>query len=158
MIMAGVALNGCVFGMLFVPNKPMTRSKQSLCKSYEWSMLLNVNYTLFTIANCLQVCQINVLYLLATSRAVSKGMTKLEGSMLITCIGLASTVSRVAASWISNRKGTSHISMYTGCTVALSILLSISCAKADNFIFTSVLLTLAGLNIGKMYFFLEYLF
>ena len=94
LIMAGVALNGCVCGMIFVPNVEQKKQEKSLVKDLSCSGLRNCDYVIFVMAYCLHDSQVNLLYLMSTSRAVSKGLPDIQASMLISCIGLASTVSR----------------------------------------------------------------
>ena len=151
LIMAGVALNGCVFGMVFVANMEQQKTDSKLCKALQCSILKNCNYILFVMAHSLNVCQVNVIYLLTTSRAVSKGLSEMEGSMLIPCIGIASTVSRVFISWISNMKCTSHIALYTAAVFSLAALIAVSCIQPENLIYNGTVLALCGIMVGKKF-------
>ena len=148
-IMAGASLNGCVAGMLFVPNMEKKKSNISLFKSLQCTGLGNCNYVLFVIAFALHHCQISVIYLLTTSRAVSKGLTDMQSSMLMSCIGLASTGSRFVSSWLSNMKCTSHIGLYAASELILSGLIALSCIRPENLIYNGAVLALCGLMVGK---------
>ena len=150
LIMAGVALNGCVCGMIFVPNVEQSKEESSLCKALQCSGLRNFNYIIFVTSAVLHECQTLVVFLLSTSRAVSKGLTEMQGSMLITCIGLASTVSRFIFSWVSNMKCTSHIGLYTASVFSLSALIALSCVKPESFIYNGSILALCGFMTGKI--------
>ena len=46
--MAGVALNGCVCGMIFVPN--VEKKADKMCKALQCTGLRNFNYLLFLLA------------------------------------------------------------------------------------------------------------
>ena len=148
LIMAGVGLNGCVCGMLFVPN--IEKKTGKMCKALQCNGLRDFNYFLFLPAFCLSASQISVIYLLSTSRAVTKGLSKMEGSMLISCIGVASTVARFITSWVSNMKCTSHIGVFTSCTFILSGLIAASCIWPENLFYSGVMACLCGLMIGKI--------
>ena len=149
LIMAGMALNGCVCGMIFATNVKRKESESKVCKVLQCSVLKNCNYILFVLAGSLHICQLYVVYLLSTSRAVSKGLSAMEGSMLIPCIGIASTISRVFISWISNMKCTSHIALYTAAVFSLAALIAVSCIQPENLIYNGTVLALCGIMIGK---------
>ena len=148
LIMAGVALNGCACGMLYVTNVPK-KDDNKFCKSLQCTGLQNCNYVIFVFANCLHTCQITMVYLMSTSRAVSKGLSEMEGSLLISCIGLASTITRFITSWVSNMKCTSHIGLYTCCVFAMSGMIVLSCSLPANIISYASVSCLFGLMIGR---------
>jgi MCP family monocarboxylic acid transporter-like MFS transporter 12 len=149
-IMAGMALNGCVCGMTFVPNVERKKPDNQQKKSSMFSGLKSWNYALFVMANAANKCQMNVLLLLTTSRAVSKGLSVMQGSMLISCVGIASTVTRFFVSWVSNMKCTSHIALYAASIMALSGMMVVSCIQPENIIFIATATALCGSMLGKL--------
>ena len=153
LIMAGVALHCCVGGMIFADNEERKDTdKNSLRDSLRCKGLHSVNFVLFVVAFSILWCLLNILLLLSPSRAVSKGLSVMEGSMLLPFIGFSSTVSRFIFSWVANMKCTNHLALFSACMFTMSAGIAASCIRPDNFIFSAAMLTFNGLMIGNSIF------
>ena len=156
-ILAGVTLNGCVMAMLMMPVPAQEKSKpNALSTVFNISILTNINFVLFLFVNVLNHAQVGVLLQLSTSRAVTKGMTKIQASYLPAMIGIASTIARFISSWISNMKCTSHMGMYAGCVFGISLMMIASCFGADDFVYALVCCCVMGSGVGRFNYVINY--
>ena len=136
-------------GCCLFPTQNIRNHRMLLCGTFKSRGLRNCNYVFFVLSSSLHYGQIAILHMLTTSRAVKKGLTEMQGSMVLSCIGIVATIGRFTFSWVSNMKCTSHISLYTACVFCLSALIALSCIKPENIIFSGVILGLCGLMVGK---------
>ena len=150
LIMAGLALNGCVMAMFFLPNTLNKPKPRKLKQELNLSLFRNANFMLFVISYILICIEMDILYQLSASRAVSRNMSKLQGSALMICLGVASTISRFIFSAISNMKCASHIGVYFACSLGLCGMVFISCFVVDSFIGVALCAVGSGLAIGKI--------
>ena len=125
------------------------QSEQEESQGCFLSSLCSGNLFLFIFANCLMSGEVSILYQLTPARAVSKGLSKFNSSYLVTCIGMASTLSRVLVSGLSGMTCISHIELYTvfGCGMVVSM--SVVCFVPHSFIPNAVMAGSAGFNLGE---------
>ena len=149
LIISGLTLQTIVCAMFFVENKPQEKKPGKACLGIQFFSLRNISFSLFVLSHSLCMSQVYILYQLSPSRAVSKGMNKMEASLILSCIGMVSTGFRIIVSFISNMKCTSHIGFYAGCSTLISVLILASCVFVTQFIPTAVITGLAGVGVGK---------
>ena len=136
--------------MLMMPVAAPTKSKtQKWSDVFNVTVLKDANFVLFVIGNALHNSQIGVLYQLSTSRAVTKGMSKMQASYLPAMIGITSTISRFISSWISNMRCASHIGMYAASVCGMALSLIASCFKADDFVYVAICGVVSGIAMGR---------
>ena len=149
-ILAGISLNGCVAAMTMIPFSPQrNKLKKSQKGAFDSELIKNICFLLFLMSMTLHVSQCMYVYQLATSRAVSKGISILQASFLPSIVSIASTVSRVSVSFIANMACTSHIGVFSGFVIGLALLNFASCFLASSFPLSAVCSVLQGICVGK---------
>ena len=150
LIMAGVVLNGCFLAMFFAPNRKHKKSTQ--WNNFDFSLIRNAQYVLFLFSFIFVYVQTDFLYQLSPARAVSKGLTKLQGSALMSFMGIGSIVSRIMISIIfssncmsSNQK--QGIVYVTGFFLMFCFTL-LSCFVSSSFIGLAVCIVVCGVTLG----------
>ena len=150
LIMAGVVLNGCVLAMFFAPNRKHQKSTQR--NNFDFSLIRNAQYVLFLISFIFVCIEIDFLYQLSPARAVSNGLTKAQGSALITFMGIGSTVSRIMISIIFSSSCTSsnqkHGIVYVMGFFLIFCFTLLSCFVSSSFIGLAVCIVVCGVTLG----------
>jgi len=172
LIKAGIALNVCMFSMLFrpLPSEPSNVHSHQ-CKIVESSdvsnksstgprwknladpeLLLNPVFLLYAVSNFFTSAGFNIPYIFVIDQALSLNIDPVRANLLLTTIGLANIFGRVAVGCMSDSKWVNRLYLYifvvTLCGVGVVIepfFVSFAALMASAFLF--------GLTSGKIFLF-----
>lgn len=171
-IHAGIVLQGVVLGAMFKPldtehgraaspsgNAESTNDMTTMdttdkpscfiLKFLDITLLRQETYVLFVVSMVLLGFSVSIVYFLTPSRAVFAGMSKMQGTLLLSCLGLFSTASRFVSSFVANMSCTNRV-------VQVSIMMFMGGIVASlynfcrTFLSSVVAAALYGITMGEM--------
>ena len=105
---------------------------QGICHKYfDMSLLKHKIFLIYVLSSIMQTYGVTTMYGHSPSRAVVNGMTRLEAALLLSTLGLFSTVSRFINSVVANLSCTNRIIQTCIATTAGGVIACLSCLSYD---------------------------
>ena len=137
-------------GHALPPLSKQRERKQSVIKPSGENTLKSPVFFFFLIGNVLNAYGISVMYMHSPSRAIIKGIGKMESSLLITVVAVMSTLFRGITSLLGDKQWINRRLLLSISTMTSSVLITLTSLVSKDFIKNVLLIAIYGIPLGKI--------